>query len=103
MRPAGLAAHLHLFPDDLCPATDRYVRATLVANAISLAVYSLGYGPYGRASHALFGLRVDTRGRKLKDRRRAAADELDIAVSTWRRHYEREVLADVATAMSVQV
>lgn len=97
-RPAGLVTYLDLFPHDFLPNADPYERAAQIADVISAAVYSLGHGPYGRAAQALFGLTVETRGRMLKDRRRIAAAELDIAVATWRRWYEMPLLADLATS-----
>jgi hypothetical protein len=60
------------------------------------AFHALGDGPYGRAARLLFGAVADTRGRPLKDRRRLAADELDLLPSTFRHNYEAELLLDVA-------
>lgn len=98
-RPAGLVAYLHLFPEQLCPASDPYERSVLIADAIANATSALGAGPYGRAAQALFGLTADTKGRMLKDRRRLAAEELDIAVATWRRSYEPDALADISLSL----
>lgn len=95
-RPSGVVAYLDLFPESLSPLDEPYKRAGQIVSAISAAVYTLGHGPYGRAAQALFGLTVETRGRMLKDRRKVAADELDVAVSTFRRYYEAPLIAEVA-------
>lgn len=103
VRPAGLVAFLDAYPKALGTSDDPYVRAAQVAELITTAVREMGDGPYGRAAQALFGMTVGTRGRLLKDRRRAAAGELDIMVGTWRRYYEADVLADIATALWTRI
>jgi hypothetical protein len=64
------------------------------------ALHALGDGPYGRAARLLFGAVPDTRGRPLKDRRRLAAEQLDLLPSTFRHNYEAELLVDVAAEIA---
>lgn len=109
VRPAKLVPHVALL--DLLervplPAefvqeegSDPYLRALSLASVILTAVESLGDGPTGRATQALFGLTADTRGRPLKDRRRLAADELGVMSSTFRKYYEDDILWDVAVQL----
>jgi hypothetical protein len=60
------------------------------------ALDRLGSGPYGEAAQLLFGAVAGTRGLRLKDRRRQAADRLNLMPSTFRQHYEDDILRDVA-------
>lgn len=60
------------------------------------ALAALGDGPYGRAARLLFGVELESKGRLLKDRRRLAAQELDVLPSTFRQNYEDELLLDLA-------
>jgi hypothetical protein len=63
---------------------------------LKAALDALGDGPQGRAAALLLGAVVDTRGRPLKDRRRLAAEVLDVLPSTFRQNYEDQLLEDVA-------
>lgn len=78
---------------------DPYVRALDLANRLVRAIESLGQGPTGLATRALFGTTAETRGRLLKDRRRIAADELGLMPSTFRKYYEEDLILDVAFAL----
>lgn len=57
---------------------------------------TLGDGPYGQAVRLLFGAVAGTRGLPRKDRRRQAADMLNVMPSTFRQNYEDAILRDVA-------
>jgi hypothetical protein len=110
VRPAQLVRYIDLFPNvgetagandgpAQQPTADPYLHALTLAEAITAAVRSLGDGPVGLAAQALFGTTVEARGRLLKDRRRMAAEELGIVVSTFRTYYEDALVADVALAL----
>lgn len=64
------------------------------------AIDALGDGPWGRAARLLLGTIPDTRGRPLKDRRRLAAEQLDLLPSTFRHNYEHELLIDIAAEIA---
>jgi hypothetical protein len=68
----------------------------VLEQVLHAAIRRLGGGPYGRAAALLFGADPTTRGRLLKDRRRIAADELDVLPSTFRRNYEQRLIDDIA-------
>ncbi len=78
---------------------DPYVRVESLASLIEDAVLAQGDGVHALAGRQLFGLTVESRARPLKDRRRLAANEIDKAVSTWRRYYENDILHDLAYAV----
>jgi hypothetical protein len=100
VRPAKLVACLDLLallpPVGLPDPADPYVRAIELAERLNAALNAFGDGPSGRALQALFGSTPDTRGRPLKDRRRLAAEELDLMPSTFRKYYEHDLIADLA-------
>jgi len=64
------------------------------------ALHALGDGPYGRAARLLFGAVPDTRGRPLYDRRRLAAEQLDMLPTTFRQNWEPEFLIDIAAEIA---
>jgi hypothetical protein len=72
-------------------------RALALRDVIADALDALGDGPHGDAARLLFGTATGTRGRPLKDRRRLAADVLDLQPGTFRRNYEPGLVHDVAT------
>ncbi len=88
-----------LVPIDELPGSSSVERARLAEARVRLAVEDLG-GPVGDALSVLLGLSPGFHGRPLKDRRRAAADLLDILPDTFRRHYEGELLWDLAVQLS---
>lgn len=103
-RPSLLVPYLGILDliegaEGMTSTEDPYQRAMLLADRLNDAVASLGDGPMGEATRALFGLTAESRGRLLKDRRRLAADELGLMVSTWRKYYETPALRDVAVAL----
>jgi len=51
----------------------------------------------------LLGLAPGSHGALLKERRRRAADLLDLPVETFRRHYEIDLLWDLAVQVSQEV
>jgi hypothetical protein len=75
---------------------DRYVIADAICRAISRGVSHFGDGAYGVALSALFGTRGSSRGLRIPQRRREAANELGIDVATLIRHREREMIFDLA-------
>ncbi len=77
-------------------ASDLYVRAIALEGLLLHALESLDDGPVGHATRLLFGAVPETRGRLLKDRRRLAAEELDVLPSTFRKNYESALVADLA-------
>lgn len=78
------------------PATDDG-RALALRDVIADALDALGDGPHGDAARLLFGTATGTRGRALKDRRRLAADALELVPDTFRKNYEPGLVHDVAT------
>ena len=101
VRPVALVQHIQLLELRLPPVPaqadqDPYVLAGLLAELLTAAVNTLGDGPIGRSAQALFGTSEWARGLPLKARRAAAADTLDVVVSTYRKYYEPEVIQDVA-------
>lgn len=102
VRPAKLVPYLDLLTlldDETTTSVDPYARAVELAGRLTEAVQRLGDGAVGRAAQALFGVTQETRGRLLKDRRRIAADELDLMPSTFRKYYEDDLVLDVAVEM----
>jgi hypothetical protein len=81
------------------PADLPFERAASVTRAIENAIDSLGDGPYGRATAALFGTRPSSRGLLLPQRRREAAAELGIEAATLTRHREPEMIMDLAVGI----
>jgi hypothetical protein len=82
---------------------DPYSAAIALENILRTALARLGAGPEGRAAQLLFGAVPETRGRLLKDRRRLAAQELDVLPSTFRRNYENDILRDLAMEVFASV
>jgi hypothetical protein len=104
-RPARLVTRLNdlqglvsLCAADL-PADLRYDQAIRIATAVATAVDALGDGPYGGAVGALFGVRPSTRGLLLPQRRKEAARGLCVEPTTLVRHWEREILEDLAVSL----
>jgi hypothetical protein len=80
-------------------AVDIYVRATALQDLLQRAIARLGDGSYGHAASLLFGVAAGSKGRLLKDRRRFAAEELDVLPSTFRRNYENRIIEDLAVEL----
>jgi hypothetical protein len=80
-------------------AADCYADAQRLAQYLAEALNTLGEGPVGAAGRSLFGATAETRGRLLKDRRRIAADHLDVLPSSFRKYHERDIILDVAFAL----
>lgn len=99
LRPAKLVTCVALADVLGGPTADVYEAGAWLADELTLAIETLGHGPVGHACLTLFGGTDDSRGRLLKDRRRMAADELDLMPSTFRKYYENDLLADVAFAL----
>jgi hypothetical protein len=76
----------------------RYDSAIAAEAVLRDAVSAVG-GSSADALELLLGLAVDGHGRPLKDRRRLAADHLDVLPDTFRRHREGELLWDIAFAI----
>lgn len=74
-------------------------RAIDAENRLREAAASYG-GRYGNAAQVLLGLAPGAHGRPLKDRRRLAADLLDVLPDTFRRHHEKAILWDIAFALA---
>lgn len=94
--PSELTAEDCASQSDGLALAEPYNIGARAADRITRAVKQLGEGPYGRAATALFGLSPDSRGRLLKDRRRLAASEFDLMVSTFRKYYEPDMLVELA-------
>jgi len=75
-------------------------RAVAVELRLREACHAYGED-WGGAMTALLRLAAGTHGAPLKTRRRQAADILDVQVETFRRHYESEILWDLAAKLSV--
>ncbi|WP_150117168.1 hypothetical protein [Arthrobacter sp. ERGS1:01] len=60
------------------------------------AAAELGEGPTGEAVRLYLGLVPRTRGQRQRDRRDAAADAMGIDRETWRKHWERSALEELA-------
>lgn len=71
-------------------------RAAAGREVIRAALDALGDGNFGRAARALFGATADTRGQPARDRRRLAADQIDVMPDWFRRRYEPQIVRDVA-------
>jgi hypothetical protein len=74
-------------------------RALALVEVLREAVGELGEGPSGESLELLLGLTPRSRGLLLKDRRDLAAEALGIDVETWRRHWERPLLLELATEL----
>lgn len=72
-----------------------YEQALILERILIEALNRLGGGPYGIAASLLFGAHSLTRGRLLKDRRRYAAQELEVLPSTFRKTYEGAIIQDL--------
>lgn len=73
--------------------------AIAICDLIKQAIRNLGDGPYARAAAALLGTTGAARGLHLPQRRRQAAAELEIQPSTFVRHYEGDILLEVAVCI----
>src|SRR5687767_10883124 len=71
---------------------DALVRAQRLERALVETVARLGTGDWHASGSALLGLSPGAHGLPLKRRRKAAADALDLSVSTFRRDYEDDLL-----------
>jgi hypothetical protein len=102
IRAARIVGVLHQLPALVqCCAPgvapdEPYDQAIAVADVVAAVVVALGNGPYGRAAQALFGVRESSRGLLLAARRREAADELDVELPYFVRHWESRIVEDVA-------
>jgi hypothetical protein len=85
----GTAAH----------GTQSVDRALALVEVLREAVTALGEGPSSGALELLLGLTPRSRGLLLKDRRDLAAEILGVDVQTWRRHWERPLLLELATEL----
>lgn len=81
------------------PADQPYDQAIAIAGVVAAVVLDLGNGPYGRSAQALFGVRESSRGLLLAARRREAANELDVEISYFVRHWQRLIVEDVAVGV----
>ena len=104
-RPPRLAYEVGRLPalTALCagdvPDSLPYDQAGRIVEFVEDVIHSLGDGPYGCAVAALFGTRASSRGLLLAARRREAARELGIEVATLIRHWERDIISDVAVGI----
>jgi hypothetical protein len=101
LRPAALARcpkALDLIPEG---DPDPYRRAIEVRDLLVLALGDLGDGDVAEAAHLLWGDHEDSRGRILKDRRRLAAEYVNMQPSHFRRDggLEDNILDDIAVAI----
>lgn len=78
---------------------DRYRRSLVLERWLLDGLSGLGEGRYGVASRLLFGSDPYSRGLLLKDRRRLAAEELNVLPSTFRRTYEHSIVSDLAAEL----
>jgi hypothetical protein len=74
-------------------------RALALVEVLRGAVGELGEGPSAESLELLLGLTPRSRGLLLKDRRDLAAEALGVDVETWRRHWERPLLLELATEL----
>jgi hypothetical protein len=104
-RAARLVEHLPeivelLYPAARWPHLSQHERALNVEADIRRAVDEDIGGAPGEAVATVLCLRSGTVGRTLEDRRRVAADFLDLEAGTFRRdRHESALLRDVATEM----
>jgi hypothetical protein len=75
-----------------------YERALVAEHLLTSAISTYG-SPTQDVLAVLLGLAPGSHGRPLKDRRRIAADILDVLPDTFRRHYEARLMWDVAFAL----
>lgn len=100
-RASRLLRHVPELVDLLCPPLAHpglsvYDRALQAEKVIREAVEAIG-GPAGEALTIVLGLAPGAAGRKLEERRRAAATLLDVQPDTFRRHWhEATLLFDLA-------
>jgi hypothetical protein len=77
-------------------------RATATEQALRAACGSYG-GDWGEAMLCLLGLAQGTHGALLKDRRRQAADLLEVSVETFRRHIEPDMTWDIVVYLPLRL
>jgi hypothetical protein len=77
-------------------STNPDVLAFGLESVILEAIEALGDDDHGYAAQLLFGTRPGTRRQLLKERRRLAAEHLNILPSTFRRLREPDLVIDVA-------
>ena len=104
-RPARLITHLHQVRglltacDPAGSSGDAWTQAIGVCRVTEEAGQRLGDGPYGEATRLLLGTHSKTRGLLLGRRRLAAADELQVEVTTFIRHWESAILLDLGVIL----
>lgn len=99
LRPSRLArglGELPLLAECAGDGVDVYEQALKICGMVEGAVSKLGNGAYAEAVGALFGAAPGTKGLLLPARRRTAASLLDVQVSTLMRHWEADILLDIA-------
>lgn len=71
-------------------------RRLALRDVIGDALDALGDGPYPAVARLLLGADVVTRGRTLAERRRIAADALDVLPTTFRKNHEAALVHNIA-------
>jgi len=72
-------------------------RALALMEVLRDAITGLGEGPAAQSLELLLGVTPRSKGLLLKDRRDLAAEALGVDVETWRRHWEKPLLLELAT------
>lgn len=99
-RPAKVVPKLGLLDGLLdiseCGTADVWAQAICVCRFVASCAARLGDGPYGIAAKMLLGVDAQTRGLSLGRRRLEAANQLQVEVGTFVRHWEASILSDIA-------
>jgi hypothetical protein len=96
LRDCHQMLSLHVVAERAKGSTERDVLALALESVLRQAVRALGDGPSGYACQLLLGTVGGTRGLRLMERRRLAADSLFVSPDTFRRSYENDLVADTA-------
>jgi hypothetical protein len=101
-RPVTVVYQLHKLPGliEACaseyPPVQRWEIARAICSHVAEAINNLGDDTSTICARALFGTRPSSRGLRLGQRRKEAANELAYILPTFVRHYESDLVLEVA-------